>query len=232
MSRRAGKIDAETLSAYLDGELAADEVRGVEAALEREPSARRQLDGLRRVSTHMRRVQRVAPPSTLQQDVARRIVLEGRHTSLLDRVESGLHRVGGESPMLAMFALVISLAVIVLVFAQAVDRTREALLPVRFEDSLADETDAVDLRRARQVIVAGRLFERRGDLWVEDGIFVPADRVVQLASPTGQILLERHPELRGVAYLERARLEIDGEVLDLLGTPPPAAPPSADAADG
>lgn len=49
------RIDQETLSAFLDGELGELERRRVEAALARDPELWRQLDGLARVDTWLRR---------------------------------------------------------------------------------------------------------------------------------------------------------------------------------
>lgn len=49
------RIDQETLSAFLDGELGELERRRVEAALARDPGLRRELDGLARVDTWLRR---------------------------------------------------------------------------------------------------------------------------------------------------------------------------------
>ncbi|MEO1087269.1 MAG: zf-HC2 domain-containing protein, partial [Acidobacteriota bacterium] len=67
----------EMLSAYLDGQLPSDEKSRVEAQLEKDPELRRQLDGLRAVTHNLAHLERMAPPPTLGQDVARRIALAG-----------------------------------------------------------------------------------------------------------------------------------------------------------
>lgn len=229
MSKSALQLDvrdpaerSELLSAYLDGELAAEEEERVEELLDERPEMRAELDGMRRVIGHLRHVERVAPPQTLDMAVTRRIALDGDRRSLLDRVEDGMTGIGGgkQSHIFSMFALVIALVAIVYFFAQGVHDAGRGLIPVIFDEPPAMQ-DA-DLETARQVVVAGSLFRRHDDehegaLWVEDGVAPDAEaELVLLGSERGERLLEEHPELHGVALLGHVKVRVDGEVVELL----------------
>lgn len=220
--------DVETLSAYLDGELEPDEAARVEALLERDPEVRRRYEGMRAVAGGLRHLERAAPPSTLGQDVARRIALAGEKPSLLDRVEEGfggLRR--GPSNVLVMFALVFALACILLFYSVGLEQIREGALSVTFGGPPPDASIPDDVSRARTVLVAGKLFERQAeDLWVESGITergIEIARTVELESEEGEALLADHPELLGIGLLGRAIVEVDGEMIDLRGSPDASA---------
>lgn len=224
MSKLATSPEArqELLSAYLDGELRPEEEIRVEEMLDSDPSARRQLEGMRRVVSHMRHVERAAPPQTLDMAVARRIALDGEHRSLLDRIEDGMAGLGGgkQSNLFFLFALVIALAVILLLFSHGLEKAQNGLIPVVFDEP--PEVEDADLATARQVVVGGALFQRHADqhvgvLWVEDGLTpYAAAELVLLDSERGRRLLADHPELRGVAMLGHVKMEIAGEVIELL----------------
>ncbi|MDA8016376.1 MAG: hypothetical protein MPN21_02910 [Thermoanaerobaculia bacterium] len=224
MSKPASSPEArqELLSAYLDGELRPDEEKGVEDLLEQEPAAREQLEGMRRVVGHLRHVERMAPPQTLDMAVARRVALEGEHRSLLDRIEDGM---GGMSRakqgnLFFLFALVVALAVIILLFSQGLQRSQDSLIPVVFEDP--SKLEDADLTTALQVVVGGALFRRhegqhRGVLWVEDGLEVDAEaELVLLGSERAEELLTRYPELKGIAMLGHVKVEVAGRILELV----------------
>jgi len=74
-----------------------------------------------------------------------------------------------------------------------------------------------ELDGAVTVFVAERLFQRRGDIWFEEGLdeteLAGARRIDLGRSPE---LLERHPELRSVAMLERAVLRLQGEIVEVV----------------
>ena len=197
----------EMLSAYLDGELPEDETTQVEQMLENDPDLRSELAGLRSISTGLGHLERLAPPPTLGQDVARRIALAGEKRSLLDRIEGGLSGAPSQSNIFLMFAVVLALATIMYFFSHGLERN--TLTPVVFPD--ADEAP-LDLEGAATVFVAERLFQRQGELWLEEGLGVDdVERARRLKlSPT---LLEQHPELYGVAQLGQALLRFDGEIV-------------------
>lgn len=208
---------AEVLSAYLDGQLEPAEAAELERRLENDDALREQLAGMRRVVSNLQHLQRMAPPPTLGQDVARRVALAGERTSLLDRIEDGLSRLQHQSTTFLMFAVIFALALIIYMFSFGLRDSN--LVPVVFEDGV-QEIDLEVLKTAVTTVMGGRLFEREGDLWLEEGVDPSAPaRVVELASPAGQQLLEARPDLQGIAYLKRARVKVDGEVLELLAAP-------------
>ena len=214
MSRQ---VEAELLSAYLDGQLEPEEEKRVEELLAADPEVRRQYEGMRLVIRGLGRLERMAPPSTLGQTVARRVALAGERRSLMDRVEDGLSRLNQQPSVLFMFALVLALAMIILFFAWGLQQRQTSLVPVVIQNPPSGPV---------QMVVAGRVFEQQEDgLWVQEGLEPdsPARRVV-LDSEDGRRLLATWPELRGVAeVLLRALLEVDGEVVELTATEAPVA---------
>ena len=224
MSKLASSPEArqELLSAYLDGELRPDEEKGVEELLQREPAAREQLEGMRRVLGHLRHVERMAPPQSLDLAVTRRIALDGEHPSLLDRIEDGMTGLGGgkQGNLFFLFALVIALAVILLFFSHGLQKSQDGLIPVIFDEP--PQVEDADLSTARQVVVGGALFQRHedehhGTLWVEDGLEMDAEaELVVLGSDRAEELLAAHPELAGIALLGHVKVELAGQVLELL----------------
>lgn len=127
MSRHAS---ARQLSAYLDGELPKPQLRLVERHLEECPPCRERLAGLRRTVASLRRLERLAPPPALGEDVARRVRLEPRPRGLLERLEARLGAPPLQSAVGFTFALVLAFAVLLVLFAGWVDergrREREA----------------------------------------------------------------------------------------------------------
>lgn len=202
----------EMLSAYLDGELPEDETTRVEQMLERDPNLRRQLAGLRSVSAGLGHLERLAPPPTLGQDVARRIALAGEKRSLLDRIEGGLSGFQGQSNVFVMFAVVLALATIMYFFSQGLERSK--LTPVVFDDPAVAP---VDLEGVTTVFLAERLFRRQGDRWIEEGLGANAvENARRVELERSADLLESHPELRSIAQLGHAVLRLDGEVIEIV----------------
>ncbi|MEM1176904.1 MAG: hypothetical protein AAGM22_01050 [Acidobacteriota bacterium] len=211
MSRAENPV--ELLSAYLDDQLPSDEATRVEALIESDPELREQLAGLRAVSTDLGHLERLAPPPTLGQDVARRIKLAGEQRSLLDRIEDGLSGVQQQSNIFLMFAVIFALASIMYFFFHGLERNQ--LTPITFVDP-AEAPHATDLESATTLFVAERLFRRHGDLWAEEGL---APEAFADARPIDAAQLEatlaQHPELRGTAQLGTVILRLDGEVIKL-----------------
>ncbi len=202
---------AEALSAYLDHQLQENEARQLELHLEGCEECHLQLEGLRRVVTGLHRLDSLAPPQTLDQDVVRRIALSGEKLSLLDRVEEGASIFRRQSSLLGMFAIVIALAMFMLFFSIALERHQNATIPVIFEPPAAASAPAGRLE------VAGRVLLWQGERWVEEGLSnVAAARVVVLASPEGDALLAAHPELAAFARVEEPLVvRVGEEVLEL-----------------
>jgi anti-sigma factor RsiW len=127
MSRHA---TAAQLSAYLDEELPPPQLRLVEDHLEECPDCRRELEGLRGVVRRLRRLEELAPPPALGQDLARRIRLEPQPRDLLQRLEGRIQNTPMQSTVGFTFALVFALAVILFLFVNWVDERRQAHQPV------------------------------------------------------------------------------------------------------
>jgi len=198
----------ETLSAYLDEELGPDEAGLLEEHVEACDSCRSRLVGMRGVVASLRHMERMAPPPTLSQLVARRVVLVREERGLLDRLEKQLAGAQRQSPIFFLFALTIALAVIVLLFAQAVEIHQKSTIPVVFEDlpAATQEAEAAAPRRA-----AGRTFYLVDALWVEEGVDPQAvDLTLSATSTTWAEMVTEEPELVELS-------ELDGSVVARLG---------------
>ncbi len=166
MSTHAAHLSEELLSAYLDGELKETKAQKVERHLEACSGCRARIDGLRRVVRSLARLERAAPPPVLARRVERRIALEGRGSSMFERLEDRLQGLPLDSPMVATFAVVLALGVIIYAFSHHVahhrgDVSLQMASPEAVE-GLMEEIGAVE--------IDGRHLERRGEAWVEEGL--------------------------------------------------------------
>ncbi len=217
---------AELLSAYLDRQLARSEARQLEEHLETCSDCHVRLDGLRRVVASLQSLHQVAPPSTLEHAVARRIALADDRVSLLDRLEGGMSVFNRQNPILSMFAVVIAQALFIYFFS-VLGRQRESarMTPVIFQDlpAAAATTDTATGAGAGVAVgsrleIAGRQLVWSADgLWLEEGASVEAvSRTLAVESDEGAALLASHPELADLAGLGRSVvLAVDGEVVQL-----------------
>ncbi|MEM7483029.1 MAG: zf-HC2 domain-containing protein [Acidobacteriota bacterium] len=114
----------DLLSAYLDGELSADDSQRIAEHVADCPACRADLASLRRVIDRLRRVERAAPPPVLAQHVQRRVALEGRPQGLVDRLENRLGRFGGDSSILSMLGVILALLLFIYLFSVGVERER------------------------------------------------------------------------------------------------------------
>lgn len=223
------EAQAELVSAYLDGQLEPEEAERFERLLETDPSVREQLEGMRSVVSNLQHLERMAPPSALGQDVARRIALAGEHRSLMDRIEDGLSGMKTQSNVFLMFALIFAFSIIIYFFAMGLQQWREgSRLPVVLSPTPgAAETMSPEVHAAASVLVGGRLFLRAEDgRFVEEGLGaeeVAGARLVDLDSAAGRELLAARPDLQGVALLGHAIVSLEGEVLELCTLPHDAA---------
>ena len=210
---------AELLSAYLDRQLARQEAQRLEEHLETCSECHVRLDGLRRVVTSLQSLHQVAPPSTLEQAVARRIALADDPVSLLDRLEEGMSLFNRQNPILSMFAVVIALALFIYFFSFTLAQYEESrMTPVIFQDLPPAAATADGVAVGSRLEVADRQLTWSADgLWLEEGVSVEAvSRAIALESDEGTALLAAHPELSDLAGLGRSVvLAVDDEVVRL-----------------
>jgi len=190
-------IPTESLSAYLDRELPGSRVREVERHLEDCSRCRTHLESLSRVVRRLQAVQRVAPPPLLAGDVARRVALDRRPRSLLERLEGRLSGQPFQSQIFNTFALVMALAAILYIFAFSLDLIERKQIPVRV---VSPEASAEFFRQHEIAIgvrseLADRVFHREGELWREDGAAGEPEAELAASSPEGLAVQERNPEL-------------------------------------
>lgn len=185
----AACADPELLSAYLDGELPPARERQVEAHLAGCPGCRAELDGLRAVVDHLRRLERAAPPQVLGQAVARRVALEARPRGLVARLEAALRRLPMDPATLVTFGVVVALAAILALFVTGLQESERR--PVSPADP---ETGAAGLEVVT-VVIGGRTFDRDGALWRERRAG-PPEATFAAGSPEAGAILDSDPRLR------------------------------------
>ena len=213
MSREAR---AELISAYLDNELQGEEAQRFEQLLAEDESVRREVEGMRHVVSNLRHLERMAPPPTLNQHVARRIALAGEQRNLLDRLEDGLSAVHTPSNTFLMFALVFALTIIVYLFSLLLSHNNQVsvVFDAPPKGALVERLDG-----ATSVLMGSRLFLRAEDgRWIEDGLTageIAGAQLIPADSPAGRELLEHHPDLKGLIVLGDAVFRWQGGIIEL-----------------
>ncbi len=192
MSRHA---TAEDLSAYLDQELEAPQLRLVKDHLETCEPCRRKLQGLRGVQHQLHRLEQLAPPPLLAGDIQRRVRLEPRHRGLFDNLEDRLRRLPEQGTMLVVFASVFALAVIGYLFTEGIQRHEGRTSVIVPSAGTVTEADA----EHPTVEVEGRRFEQVDGGWRELDLPADAERLtLRVGTPDGDAVLARHPKLQSL----------------------------------
>ena len=211
MSLAERHLSPEALSAYLDDEVQPGERPNIERHLDECVSCRRHLDGLRRVTAGLHRLERAAPPPVLDAAV-RHLVLNARPRGITARWEARSRLLGGllSSQVLIMFALVFSLALILFLFADGLERrarTDPILVPV-----LEVEGEIVVDRRQ----VGDQSFELREGRWWPVGVVGTPIRSLATTSPAVRDLMVEQPAL--IELLETGApvvLELEGDLVEI-----------------
>lgn len=210
--------EPDLLSAYLDGELTAEEARAVEEHVEVCPPCRAELDGLAGVVGTLRRLERQAPPPVLAGLVTRRVAVEDRPVGLVARLEAALERWNVDPGTVVTFGVVVALAAML------------ALLGSGLEESArrraASEAEWSGLHLVTAVIGDHR-FDRDGSLWREVGAVGEPEARLAADSPEARAILDATPRLRDLLVHSEGVVMTDGEGRTVLiyGTAP-ARPPS------
>ena len=144
------------------------------------------LEGLRKVVTNLQRMEQLATPLTLEQTVARRIELAGERESLLDRFEQSMSIFNRQSPILAMFGVVIALTLFIYLFSYTLHLRETATTPVIFEDLPASLSTSDEPAEGSRLVVVGRDLLWSGGVWVEEGVSAAAvSRTLAIDSEQG-----------------------------------------------
>ncbi len=208
--------EPDRLSAYLDGELAAEEAREIEEHVAGCPGCRAELDGLAAVVGTLRRLEREAPPQVLAQRVTRRVAVEGRRADLIARIEAALQRWNVEPGTLVTFGVVIALAAMLALLGSSLEEAG------RRRGAMEREWSGLHLVTA---VVGDHRFDRDGGLWREVGSGEPEVRLAA-DSPEARAILAATPRLGDLlAHSEGVVLvDADGRTVLIYGTAPPSTP--------
>lgn len=208
-------VSAELLSAYLDQELAAHEAQELEAHLESCPECNARMEGMRRVVFSLGHLERMAPPSTLDQLVMRRVAIAGEQKGWLDRLEGSLPSYQRQSNMLALFSVVIALALIVFSFLYALKIRQSGVIEVRFDDPVWESVG--EPSEVKHLSVGDMAFELQGERWVEKGLDPEIEaRIVERGAPEAAELTKLHPALEPLLEIEKPTVfQLGDEVIEL-----------------
>lgn len=216
----SGHPKLEVLSGYHDGELGRAERTELESHLAICGECQQRLNGLRRMSERLSRLEGLEPPDELRASLDRRVAELGVSRDLIQRLEATIRGIPLQPSLAVIFSLIIALAVIMFLFVHGVDRHRRGL-PVRLEPAATSEIPAKPAAGVRRV--AGRTFERTEQGWREQGLKADrVDRRIVSESEAGRAWLARHPALAALARLPgHVRLTVDGKIVELVN---PVAP--------
>ena len=194
------KATTELLSAYIDGELEADEYVRVEKLLAEDPAARATFAALRQVTTELRLVERHAPPPSLDLVHLKRLTRMDRRNNFFFRLADQLRGIGQQSKLAAAFAMLLVFGV--MLSSQAAGTHNDPATAYLWDST---------------AVIYGTVYVQEGEVWYQNGMHVTADeRPVDLASGEGQHLLATKPDLRVITQLGEVVLEVDGEMLRLI----------------
>jgi len=190
--------DWDLLSAYVDGELAIEQRRTVEDHLAGCPGCRAELDGMRRVASRLRSLERAAPPPLLADQVARRVAVAARQPGLVVRLEEALRRLPVESSTLMTFGVVVALTAIAALFVAGVEDSDRAGPDRRPAAAVAHPAASAgdEGLEVTTAVVHGRVFDREGDLWRERHLDADGAPRIGADDPAAQEMLEAEPRLR------------------------------------
>lgn len=203
----------ELLSAYLDRELPGDDARDLETHLTDCDVCHRRLEGLRRAAAGLQGLKKLDPPPGLEQMVVRRIALEGPRTNWGDRIETIFSGFQRQSSFLAIFAVVLALAVIAVLFAQAMHRRQNevATIPVIINGESPDGQV-----RFYQEVGERRMYKVEGG-WIEGEVDRESvSRALVRDSAESIEFFNLHPHLQPLRDLPgQVIFAVDGEVIEL-----------------
>jgi hypothetical protein len=221
-------ISTEQLSAYLDSELGFGEMRQLEAHYEACPECGSRLASMRRVVTGLGRVERVAPPPALHQQIRRQMVQEIPPHGIQKVWQSLRFMLFPIQPGMRA-AAAMGMALVVGLFAVSHGVVDPFPRP---EPVPAPEIEVVTVELGAQFDwgpatseVAGRKFVWTEPGWVQRGLegTVPAAHV-DANSPQGKELLKRYSGLRLLlAEGEPVVLTYGLQTVEISVTPPARA---------
>ena len=204
----------ELCSRYLDGDLAPEERLRFERLLAEDEEATRRLHALQAVVRGLDELPREPPPTALRTVVRRRVAADAAARRWLERAQDSLPRAVLDSPLLASFAVVLALGVILYLLALGAARRaeRSSTLVVAPGSTVA----APDEPTVRTV--GGRRFEWREGVWWEEDLRERPARLLRDAELAGW--LDRHPEDRELSPLGAVAVKGEGDAVVLVFTGP------------
>ena len=214
----SGHCEVETLSAWLDDALDADEAARVATHLGRCPDCSTELADLRRVVAGLRALERLPPPPALAIEVGRRTSLSRRRPGLTARLADGREAIQPSVGLL--FALVVAFALIGGLAVLGPQLRQERTLPVMFHDT-PEATTAALPAAGMPLEVAGRRLVWDGELWREEASEGVAGRQLTIGSPEWARWLEREPLLVELETLAAPVDVRDGDELVRVVPAPP-----------
>ncbi|MEM1247693.1 MAG: zf-HC2 domain-containing protein [Acidobacteriota bacterium] len=201
-------MSLDGLSAYLDQELPPEEAEKVELHLSGCEQCQRRLEGLRSVVGGLRDLERLQPPPFVEEALRHEISLQAKRRSVLwQRLDRLAKPRSFNGPL---FAMILALATIVLLFSVGLERASqpatEVIVPPPGEPSrqIAD--------RVFTLVYRGDGEEPPSQLWIERGARLEEARPLDPGSVEALALFEALPQLEQILNRDVVLLWADGTV--------------------
>ena len=215
-------LSTEQLSSYLDGEIGFFETQELEHHLGDCTACRSQLESMQRLVIGVRRMERVAPPRAIAQEVRQRIAAEEAAPSWRRRLQVFLGGMAFQPALRTSAAMGLAFVFTLFLLNQSVEQEQRNLQPpaeavVTVQTYFGDNSPApLPLTTSE---VAGRQFVWLGERWIQRGLEGEQPQTLVAArSPEGRAMLSAYSDLeflisdgsRVVLRYRRATVELSG----------------------
>jgi hypothetical protein len=193
-------LSTEQLSSYLDGEIGSSKAERIEEHLDSCPACRAQLEGMERLVSGLRRVERPSPPPALAAEVRRRIAVAPEPHGLRRRLELLLSDICLRPAFRTSAAMGLAILFSVFLLSDGLERAHhnapvlDAPDPVVTVETYFGQPPLALPPTTSEV--AGREFVWSGGRWIQRGLEGKKPEAhVAAESPEGRAMLSKYADL-------------------------------------
>jgi hypothetical protein len=193
-------LSTEQLSSYLDGEIGSSKAERIEEHLDSCPACRAQLEGMERLVSGLRRVERPSPPPALAAEVRRRIAVAPEPHGLRRRLQLLLSDICLRPAFRTSAAMGLAILFSVFLLSDGLERAHhnapvlDAPPPVVTVETYFGQPPLALPPTTSEV--AGREFVWSGGRWIQRGLEGKKPEAhVAAESPEGRAMLSKYADL-------------------------------------